>query len=72
MVTRVDSIYSDVAQPEQARVLAEQRGHVLGFSGWVVLAIKAQSIDVTKDPSEVFKNETAAWRVGVSFQEVVV
>jgi fibrillarin-like pre-rRNA processing protein len=72
MVTRVDSIYSDVAQPEQARVLADNADMFLGSGGWVVLAIKAQSIDVTKDPSEVFKNETAALEGrGFRVQEVV-
>jgi fibrillarin-like pre-rRNA processing protein len=29
----------------------------LSNSGWVMLAIKAQSIDVTKDPSVVYQNE---------------
>lgn len=59
MVQRVDSIYSDVAQPEQARVLADNADMFLVDRGWVLLAIKAQSIDVTKDPSVVFRQEVA-------------
>ena len=59
MVERVDSIYCDVAQPEQARVLADNADLFLSVDGWVLLAIKAQSIDVTKEPSEVFRSETS-------------
>ena len=59
MVQRVDSIYCDVAQPEQARVLADNADMFLADGGWVMLAIKAQSIDVTKEPAVVYKNEVA-------------
>ncbi len=59
MVERVDSIYCDVAQPEQARLLADNADMFLADCGWVMFAIKAQSIDVTKEPSVVFKNEVA-------------
>ena len=57
MVQLVDSIYCDVAQPEQARILADNAVMFLSNGGWVMLAIKAQSIDVTKDPSVVYQNE---------------
>jgi fibrillarin-like pre-rRNA processing protein len=57
MVQLVDSIYCDVAQPEQARILADNADMFLSNEGWVMLAIKAQSIDVTKDPSVVYQNE---------------
>jgi fibrillarin-like pre-rRNA processing protein len=59
MVERVSSIYCDVAQPEQARLLADNADSFLADGGWVLLAIKAQCIDVTKEPSVVFKNEIA-------------
>jgi fibrillarin-like pre-rRNA processing protein len=54
---KVDDIYCDIAQPEQAKVLADNADLFLKNSGWVMLAVKAQSIDVTKEPSEVFKRE---------------
>jgi fibrillarin-like pre-rRNA processing protein len=57
MVEQVDAIYCDVAQPEQARLLADNADMFLADNGWVLLAIKAQSIDVTKEPSVVFKKE---------------
>ena len=72
MVERVDSIYCDVAQPEQARVLADNADMFLADGGWVMLAIKAQSIDVTKEPSVVFKNEVAVLEArGFRINEVV-
>jgi fibrillarin-like pre-rRNA processing protein len=54
---KVDNIYCDIAQPEQARVLADNADHFLKNSGWIMFAVKAQSIDVTKEPSEVYKSE---------------
>ena len=53
----VDDIYCDIAQPEQAKVLADNADLFLKKQGWIMLAVKAQSIDVTKDPSEVFRGE---------------
>jgi fibrillarin-like pre-rRNA processing protein len=54
---RVDDIYCDIAQPEQAKILADNADLLLKASGWIMLAVKAQSIDVTKEPSEVYKRE---------------
>ena len=55
--TKVDDIYCDIAQPEQAKILADNADLFLKKSGWVMLAVKAQSIDVTEEPSEVYKRE---------------
>jgi len=72
MVGRVDSIYCDVAQPEQARVLADNADMFLIDGGWVMLAIKAQSIDVTKEPSVVYKKEVGIMEDrGFRIEEVV-
>jgi fibrillarin-like pre-rRNA processing protein len=54
---KVDDIYCDIAQPEQAKILADNADLFLRKSGWIMLAVKAQSIDVTKEPSEVYKHE---------------
>jgi fibrillarin-like pre-rRNA processing protein len=59
LVEWVNEIYCDVAQPEQARVLAGNADYFLVNEGWVMLAIKAQSIDVTKEPRVVFNREIA-------------
>jgi fibrillarin-like pre-rRNA processing protein len=54
---RVDDIYCDIAQPEQAKILADNADLFLKKPGWIMLAVKAQSIDVTKEPNEVYRNE---------------
>jgi len=54
---KVDDVYCDIAQPEQAKVLADNADLFLKNSGWIMLAVKAQSIDVTMEPSEVYKRE---------------
>ena len=57
LVEKVDNIYCDIAQPEQAKILADNADLYLKRGGEIILAIKAQSIDVTKEPSEVYKRE---------------
>ncbi len=69
---KVDDIYCDIAQPEQARVLADNADVFLSESGWVMLAVKAQSIDVTKEPSEVYRSEIGVLeRRGFRIEQVV-
>ncbi len=54
---KVEDIYCDIAQPEQAKILADNADLFLKSGGWIMLAVKAQSIDVTKEPSEIYKRE---------------
>ncbi len=57
LVEEVDVIYIDVAQPEQAKILADNADLFLKKRGKALFAIKASSIDVTKEPTEVFRKE---------------
>jgi len=57
VVELVDGIYADIAQPEQAAIVADNADVFLKDSGYLLLAIKARSIDVTKEPSEIYKRE---------------
>ena len=69
---KVDCIYCDVAQPEQAKILADNADVFLKNSGWIMLAVKAQSIDVTKEPSEVYRMEVKVLENrGFRIEEVV-
>jgi fibrillarin-like pre-rRNA processing protein len=54
---KVDDVYCDIAQPEQAKILADNADLFLKKPGWIMLAVKAQSIDVTKEPSEIYRRE---------------
>lgn len=55
----VDAIYCDVAQREQARILADNADAFLKPKGGVLLAVKARSIDSTRDPTRIFAQEAA-------------
>ncbi len=57
LVEVVDGIYADIAQPEQAAIVADNADYFLKDEGYLLLAIKARSIDVTKEPSEIYKRE---------------
>jgi len=58
LVAKVDVIYCDIAQPEQARILVNNAELFLKRDGWTILAVKARSIDVTEEPSEIYRRET--------------
>jgi rRNA 2'-O-methyltransferase fibrillarin len=55
MVTgMVDVIFSDVAQPDQARIIIINAQHYLKNGGGFVFSIKANCIDSTAEPAAVF------------------
>lgn len=56
-VGKVDVIYQDVAQPNQIEILLENVKAYLKPTGIAMIAIKARSIDFTKDPKVVFSEE---------------
>ena len=69
---KVDCVYCDIAQPEQAKLLADNADVFLKPSGWVMLAVKSQSIDVTKAPEEIYKQEaTVLKKRGFNVEEIV-
>ena len=57
LVEKMDAIYCDIAQPEQAKILADNADLFLKPKGWIMLAVKPRSINVTKEPSEIYKQE---------------
>lgn len=56
-VEEVDLVYQDVAHPEQTNIALENMKAFLREDGQAIIALKARSIDVTKDPREIFRNE---------------
>lgn len=72
LVSKVEVIYCDVAQPEQAKILADNADMFLLPRGWAMLAVKAQSIDVTKEPNDVYKQEISILKHrGFQIEQVV-
>jgi len=54
---KVDSVYVDIAQPDQTNIAIENCRLYLKSGGYLFLVIKTRSIDVVKDPKIVIKDE---------------
>lgn len=57
LIGMVDVIFADVAQPDQARIVALNASYFLKNGGHAVVAIKASCIDSTAAPEAVFRRE---------------
>ena len=57
IVQGVDTVYADIAQPDQARILSENIAQYLSEKGDFLFAVKARSIDVSREPSTIFRQE---------------
>jgi fibrillarin-like pre-rRNA processing protein len=53
----VDVVYVDIAQPDQTEIAILNCKTYLKNGGYLILVIKTRSIDVTKDPAEIVRNE---------------
>ncbi|KAM0327706.1 hypothetical protein ACHAQA_006001 [Verticillium albo-atrum] len=58
----VDCIFADVAQPDQARIVAMNAHHFLKVGGGILISIKANCIDSTAPPAKVFAQEVEKLR----------
>lgn len=54
-ISAVDVIYQDVAQKNQVDIFLKNTSMFLKDDGYALLAVKARSIDVTKQPKNIFK-----------------
>ena len=59
LVGMVDVVFADVAQPDQARIVAINSHMFLKNGGHFVISIKANCIDSTVEPTIVFAKEVA-------------
>jgi len=57
LVGMVDTLFADVAQPDQARILALNAQYYLRNGGKFVMSIKANCIDSTAPAEVVFARE---------------
>jgi len=57
LVGMVDVIFADVAQPDQARIVAMNAQMFLKNGGWFIISIKANCVDSTAQPEAVFASE---------------
>ena len=54
-VCTVDVLYQDVAQKNQVEIFLKNADLFLKNGGYALLAVKARSIDVTKNPRQIFR-----------------
>ncbi len=72
LVEGVDGLYADVAQPEQAKIVARNAKFFLRDGGYMLMTVKARSIDVTTAPSEIYKMEIKTlMEAGFEIKDVV-
>jgi len=57
LVPMVDVVFADVAQPDQARIIAMNAHMFCKIGGHIVISIKASCIDSTMEPAKVFASE---------------
>ncbi|XP_025408486.1 rRNA 2'-O-methyltransferase fibrillarin [Sipha flava] len=57
LIGMVDTIFADVAQPDQARIVSINAQYFLKNEGHFVISIKANCIDSTAEPAAVFAQE---------------
>lgn len=62
LISTVDVIFADVAQPDQARIVIHNAQYFLKDGGHVVISIKASCVDSTIAPSAVFSQEVQTLR----------
>ena len=55
LVSEVDTIFMDIAQKNQAEIFLKNCDMYLKKGGYGLLALKARSVDVTRNPKYIFK-----------------
>ena len=55
--TPIDLVYQDVAQPNQAQIAIENCNYYLKDNGFLILAIKSQSIDSVQKSEKIYLQE---------------
>jgi rRNA 2'-O-methyltransferase fibrillarin len=62
LLSTVDVIFADVAQPDQARIVAINADNFLKNDGFAIISIKANCIDSTAPAEQVFAREVEVLR----------
>ncbi|VVB59322.1 Fibrillarin-like rRNA/tRNA 2'-O-methyltransferase [uncultured archaeon] len=57
LIEKADLVYCDVAQPDQSEIIMRNAKVFLKPQGWMMIAIKARSINVAKNPKQIYSEE---------------
>jgi len=55
VIEKVDCVYEDVADPDQVEIFIRNCKRFLKKGGFGMIAVKSRSIDVLKEPKEIYK-----------------
>lgn len=61
-VEQCDMLYCDIADPQETEIALRNAVEFLKPGGYILMAIKSQSIDVTKPPEQVYREESEKLR----------
>lgn len=56
-IEECDVLFCDIAQPDQTEIAIRNARALVKKGGIMMLVVKSQSIDVTKDPTKIYKEE---------------
>jgi fibrillarin-like pre-rRNA processing protein len=71
-VPKVEVLFADVAQPDQAEIVVKNAKLFLKKSGYAMFSIKSRSIDVSREPAEIFREQVRFLEAsGLSVEELV-
>ena len=57
IVEEVDVVYCDIAQPDATKIAFRNCKKFLKHNGYLMIAIKSRSVDMTKSPDQIYKEE---------------
>ncbi len=63
-VPKVDTIFADVAQPDQAEIVVKNAKLYLKKGGYAMLSIKSRSVDVGRPPTEIYREQVEILKRG--------
>lgn len=64
LVPMVDTVFADVAQPNQAEIVVKNASMFLKEGGWAMLSIKSRSVDVRRKPREIYEAQVGVLESG--------
>jgi fibrillarin-like pre-rRNA processing protein len=71
-VPKVETIFADVAQPDQGDIVVKNAHIFLKKGGYAMLSIKSRSIDVGREPAEIYRDQVRILEAGGFRVEEVV
>jgi fibrillarin-like pre-rRNA processing protein len=71
-VPKVEVLFADVAQPDQAEIVVKNAKIFLKKGGYAMFSIKSRSIDVAKEPAEIYREQVKILETrGFAVEELV-